>query len=264
VSSDYQGFGFLKSYEVMGSSWNSLPSFYPQGNSPSQPLGTPDPNCISLFQSNTGTQPSGPMNFSSPGQNDVQIEEGFLEKINSGLNLGADDPAWLARFINVTNPVNCVAFNAQFTTVPQGAGELSVYWDTNAIGFVDETLVGSATNHYVFSFPPASSGVHMFGLRLDDTLANVVTTISITNVVMAYVGVSQPFTLSFTTNTFNGSHVLQMAGEPGFNYKVQATTNLLSPWTDIAVLVNSNGVVPFIDPDSTNYPIRFYRAVAPY
>jgi probable HAF family extracellular repeat protein len=266
VSSEYLGFGFLLSKEVMGSSWSSLPTSYLPGNNLPQPLGTPDPDCVPMFRSNSGKPPSDPINMFNAGQNEVQIEEGLLQKMDTGLNMSADDPAWLARFILLTNPVNYIAFDARFTTVPQGAGELSVYWDTNAIGFIDEKLVGLSTNHYVFSFPPASANsTHMLGFRLDDTATNVVTTISITNVVMAYVGVSQPFSLSFTTNTYNGLPVLQMTGEPGFNYKVQATTNIANPnWSDIAVLINSNGVVPFIDPDSTNYGTRFYRVVAPY
>jgi probable HAF family extracellular repeat protein len=238
---DYGNFGFPLSEEC--NNW-SLALSYTRGNSPARLLGIADPDCVPLFQSNNGLPPSNPMNIANPSQSEVQIEEGFIEKMGAGMNMGADDPAWLARFILVTNPVNYVAFDAQFTTVPQGAGELSVYWDTNAIGFADETLVGSGLQHYVFSFPPASvNSVHMLGFRLDDTSSNnIVTTISITNVIMAYVGVSQPFTLSFTTNTFNGLHVLQMTGEPGFNYTVQATTNLASTnWTDIAILVNSNG-----------------------
>lgn len=264
TNSSYNGFGFPLSEE--GGNWASI-GLYQVGNSPSQVLGTPDPDCVPLFESNNGLPPSGPINFSNlQGDNLDQVISGLIQKNNAGLGMGADDPAWLASFILVTNPVNFVAFDAQFTSNPQGAGELSVYWDTNAVGFIDESLVGSNVEHYVFTFLPASvNTVHMLGLRLDASTNGSASTISITNVITGYIGVSQPFTLSFTTNTYDGLPVLQLTGEPGFNYTVQASTNLASTnWTDIAILVNSNGVVPFVDPDSVNYTYRFYRAIAPY
>jgi len=254
----YLNFGFPLGLEA--NNWNNLDTFYPRGNNPAETLGPQDPNCVQLFQSNTGTTPSGPMDFNSGTQQPF----GMVQPAGWGLNESADDPAWLAKFITLTNPVNYVAFDAWFTANPLGAGEMSVYWDTNAIGFADEALVGSGLKHYVFSFPPAAANTtHMLGLRIDAATDGSVSSISITNVIMGYVGVSQPFTLSVTTNTYNGLHVFQLSGQPGFNYKVQASTNLLN-WNDIAVLVNSNGIVPFIDPDSTNYSQRFYRAVAPY
>jgi hypothetical protein len=73
---------------------------------------------------------------------------------------------------------------------------------------------------------------------------------------------SQPSSLSETTSISNGWPVFQLTGQAGYTYDVQASTNL-SNWTTIAVLVNTNGVVPFSDPAATNYNQRFYRAVAP-
>jgi len=53
-----------------------------------------------------------------------------------------------------------------------------------------------------------------------------------------------------------------LSGQPGYTYIIQASTNLTA-WTNIAIIVNSNGTVPFTDPDSTNYGQRFYRAIVP-
>jgi hypothetical protein len=256
----YLNFGFPLGLEA--NNWNNLEASFPRGNNPAEILGPQDPDCVALFQSNTGTTPSGPVDFNSGTQQSF----GIFQSVGSGINMSADDPAWLAKFVTLTNPVNYVAFDARFTASPLGAGELSVYWDTNAIGFSDEALVGSGLKHYVFSFPPASANsTHMLGLRIDAATDGSVSSISITNVIMGYIGVSQPFTLSATTNTYGGLQVFQLSGQPGFNYKVQASTNLVN-WDDIAVLVNTNldGIVPFIDPSSTNYTQRFYRAVAPY
>jgi photosystem II stability/assembly factor-like uncharacterized protein len=72
----------------------------------------------------------------------------------------------------------------------------------------------------------------------------------------------QPLTLSVATNTYSGLPIFQLTGESGYNYIVQASTNLLN-WTNIASVVNTNGLVPFTDPAWANYKQRFYRAVAP-
>lgn len=139
---------------------------------------------------------------------------------------------------------------------------LSVFWDTNTIGFADETVVESGLQHYTFAFPNATSNsTHILGFRLD-TFTNVQSGVVITNVALGFVGVNQPFTRSVTTNTFEGLKVLQLQGQSGFNYVVEASTNL-ADWSTMAILVNTNGIVRFVDQASTNAPARFYRAVAP-
>ncbi len=259
VKSGYQNFGFPISEEA--EKW-FLASDLIVGNNPLT-LGTPDPDCVPLYSDNTGTSSSNPLNFSSPGASETQIEEGLIQNVNAGLFMHDDVPAWLARFMALTNSVNYVAFDAQFVSDPPGGGQFSVYWDSSAIGFSDETLVGTNAGHYVFSFPPAvQNSSHMLGFRLDAP-TNAPSTISITNVILGFIGVSEPFSLLLPTNTFNGLPIFQLSGQPGFNYKVQASTNLIN-WMDMAILVNTNGLVPFIDPDSTNYACRFYRVVAPY
>jgi hypothetical protein len=56
------------------------------------------------------------------------------------------------------------------------------------------------------------------------------------------------------TNAFS----FTLSGDPGFNYAIEATTNFLS-WTNLAILTNATGQVPFTD---TNVPYRSraYRA----
>jgi hypothetical protein len=73
---------------------------------------------------------------------------------------------------------------------------------------------------------------------------------------------SEPSALSVATSTSNGLPSFQFTGQPGYTYVVQASTNLAN-WTNIATIVNSNGTVPFTDPDSTNYEQRYYRTVVP-
>src|SRR3989344_5094769 len=98
------------------------------------------------------------------------------------------------------------------------------------------------TNHYTFSFPNAiANSSHILGFRLDP-FTNIQSIVTVTNVALNQVGPSQPFSLTITTNTFNGSLVYQLIGEAGFEYGIQASTNLVN-WTTIARLVNTNGAV---------------------
>ena len=54
-----------------------------------------------------------------------------------------------------------------------------------------------------------------------------------------------------------GQFQLQVTGLPGYNYMVQASTDLVS-WLS---LQTNPAPLPFVDTSSVNYPCRFYRAV---
>jgi hypothetical protein len=134
---------------------------------------------------------------------------------------------------------------------------------TNAIGFVDETMIGQGLQHYTLPCPLATAfSTHILGFRVD-AFNNVESSITISNLVLSEVGVSQLFSVSPTTNTMGGLPVYQMTGQAGFDYGLQASSDLCS-WTQIGILENTNGAVGFYDPDSTNFDYRFYRVIAPY
>jgi hypothetical protein len=59
----------------------------------------------------------------------------------------------------------------------------------------------------------------------------------------------------------DGSFTLGLAGTPGYNYTLEAATNLTSPvWLSIATnTLGTNGVWQFTDPQATNFPQQFYR-----
>jgi len=73
---------------------------------------------------------------------------------------------------------------------------------------------------------------------------------------------SAPFFINpvrFTSQTFsNGTFNLQLLVVPGSNYVLQASTNLLD-WTPIATNPATTNLLQFVDPNSSNYPTRFYR-----
>ncbi|HEX3719115.1 MAG TPA: hypothetical protein VH595_14195 [Verrucomicrobiae bacterium] len=66
------------------------------------------------------------------------------------------------------------------------------------------------------------------------------------------------FASSFTSS--NGVPTFVVAGQPGYSYMVETSSDLIN-WTTIASLINTNGTVPFTDPAGMNYTQRFYRVV---
>ncbi len=256
------GFGFLLSKEANG--WDTALS-YAHNNNPPRVLGTPDPPCVEYLYTSTPAVIGPTVNFSTtPSQ---QSLTGLIVKNSGSVRLTTDSPAWLASFIALTNPANIVSFNAQFTSTAYARGLLSVYWDTNTIGSVDELTVLPGLRRYTFAFPRAeSNSVHTLGFRLD-AFTNIQSSVNITNVTLGFFGVSQPFRLSVTTNTIGGLHMFQLTGQSGFTYTVETSTNLVN-WETVAILANTNlantnGTVRFVDTGSTNARARFYRALAP-
>lgn len=256
TNSDYEGFGFALSKE--GGNWNYALANYTPSNAPARILGTPDPTCTTEIQVTAPVWVDKLIDFiQSPS---ITNTTGTILKTNNSFDAFSGSPAWLATFVSSTNPANVVSFDVQFTSTNGAQGLLSVYWDDQVIGSVDERVVSSG--NYKFSFPNATANTtHMLGFRLDP-FTNIQSSVTVTNVMLKQVGVSQPFSLSVVTNSSNGL-VYQLTGEAGFEYTVQASTNLVD-WTEIATLANTNGIVRFFDQTATNAPMKFYRGVAPY
>ncbi|KND47803.1 MAG: protein of unknown function DUF323 [Parcubacteria bacterium C7867-002] len=258
VSSEYAGFGFPLSKE--GGNWNYALANYTPGNSTPHLLGTADPTCTTDMQVTPPSYLNTVPNFSQWPT--IESDTGTIQKYSDYLRLVTGSPAWLATVIQVTNPVNIVSFNAEFTSGSGAQGLLSVLWDAETIGTVDERVVGSSLQHYEFTFPNTSTNTtHVLGFRID-SFTNIQSTLLVTNVVLNQIGPSQPFSLAVTTSRTNGLIVHELSGEAGFTYGIQASQDLIN-WTNIVQLANTNGTVRFFDQSSTNYPIRFYRAVTP-
>ncbi len=169
---------------------------------------------------------------------------------------------WLAVALSVTNAVNFLTFDADFIGTNGGQGLLTVYWNTNQIGMVDERGVSAGLQTYRFALPGIfNSGLYTLSFRLD-TFTNVVSSITVTNVATGFVGISEPLNLEMLLWGSNSVPVLKLTGAPGYNYVLESSTNLVN-WTPTALLVNTNGAVWFADPAMTNSSGRFYRAVMP-
>ena len=257
VTPDYDGFGFPLSEEA--GNWAGRTA-YTVGNQTALSLGTPDPTCITDIQITPPSYLNIVPDFTQLPT--IQSDTGTIQKYIDHLNLLSGSPAWLATVVTPTNPVNVINFDAQFISSAGAQGLLTVLWDENTIGTVDERAV-SGLQHYQFRFPNAAiNSTHVLGLRIDP-FTNIQTKITLTNIVLNQIGVSQPFSLTVTTNIVNSSLVYQLSGPAGFEYGIQASSNLID-WTTIATLVNTNGVVRFYDQGSTNYHARFYRGTTAY
>jgi hypothetical protein len=55
---------------------------------------------------------------------------------------------------------------------------------------------------------------------------------------------------------------LMLYSLPGFNYQIEASTNLVS-WTSLTNFTSTNSPFYFSDPQTPNFKQRFYRAVQP-
>ncbi|MEO8427187.1 MAG: hypothetical protein ABI651_08755 [Verrucomicrobiota bacterium] len=70
---------------------------------------------------------------------------------------------------------------------------------------------------------------------------------------------SIPSTLQIVSRLPNGATILQLFGEPGLNYTIDASSDLVS-WTAMKVVNATDGVADFVDNTAANFPLRFYRA----
>jgi probable HAF family extracellular repeat protein len=260
VFPSYLSFGFSLSEE--GGNWNAVSQCIPgngfMGNGQVNILGPEDPNCIPYVFS-PAVLGNG-INFL--GSSTLESTTGTIEKFINSLKLTSGSPVWIAKVITDIDTLNSVVFDAEFTSASGAHGLLSIYWDTNMIGLIDEGAVLPGIQRYTLSFPNAvANSSHIFGIHLDP-FTEVHSSIVITNVVFGFAGVSQQPVLTVTTNTNGGLLVYQLSGQNA-TYSIQVNSDLTSTnWVDIALLSNTNGIVNFVDQNSVNYPCRFYRAVA--
>lgn len=172
---------------------------------------------------------------------------------------GDDGPAWLAVAVPVSNAVSFVQFDAGYTSTNGAEGLLTVYWNTNEIGLVDERMVEAGLQTYLFALPGAvSEGLYTLSFRLD-AFNGTASSVSVTNVLTGFAGFDGSVRLEMALGS-NSAPVLHLSGTSNHVYLVQGSTNLLD-WETAALVVNTNGTVQYADPVVTNHTQRFYRAV---
>src|SRR5665213_1619274 len=269
------GSGFDLSPEIAGDYWSNHPvggvTYLPC--SPSNAVLNPNPDITGWEAAATGglTDFSNAVYAVSSAEATIVEDAGFeLQSLWSSLPLvqsGGVSPmgetstnttAWLAVGVSVTNAVNFVQFDAAFTDTNSAQGLLTVYWNTNQIGMVDERVAETNLQTYHFELPgTVSSGLYTLSFRLD-SFANS-SSIVVTNVATGFVGLTQPIALNISIT--NGVPLLQLTAATNFTYLIQTSTNLVD-WTPTALLLNTNGTAQFMDSAMTN-SARFYRATLP-
>jgi hypothetical protein len=274
------GYGFPLSKE--GGGWNNNPVNHPEGHDPfpicgpqsgiqnpaTQPtytqllfdgLAHAISSGVSLFSSwftlsGSSSQPA-PQADTKPG-GPIVPNDGPTPKDADG------GPAWLAVGLPITNAVDFVQFDAGFTSTNGAEGLMTVYWNTNQIGLVDERMASSGLQTYRFALPgTVTNGLYTLSFRLD-AFTSTTSSVTVTNVATGYSGMGQRIKLDMLVMGSNGAPVLKLTGPSNFTYLVQSSTNLMD-WTPAALLVNTNGAVLFADPAVTNRGARYYRALMP-
>jgi len=281
------GLGFALSMEKEGSAWVNNRTILPVGNRglgpylPCSPVGAVEPqnfagalesielgaiiNLGNAAYAVSGTAASiignAGLELQSIWSSLPLVQSGGVQPLGNpvpqGSGSGTNTPAWLAVGVSVTNAVNFVQFDAAFTDTNSAQGLLTVYWNTNQIGMVDERVAGTSSQTYRFELPATvTSGLYTLSFRLDsfDNSSSIV----VTNIATGFIGTTQSITLSISLT--NGAPLLQLTGPSGYNYLLQTSTNLVD-WTPLTLLADWNGTVSYIDSPVTNSTQQFYRAV---
>jgi hypothetical protein len=135
--------------------------------------------------------------------------------------------------------------NAAFNVVASGTAPLAYQWQFNGTN-----LPGAiATNYTRSNVQAADLGTY------DVVVSNSIG--SITSALASLTLAGRPILLD--PQKTNGAFSFTLSGDPGFNYAIEATTNF-STWTNLAILTNATGEVPFIDTNVVPYRYRAYRA----
>jgi hypothetical protein len=273
------GYGFSLSQEKEGVFWFNNQAYHPLGSGPILPC-SPADAVINPNPGIAGTEAgvAGALVFinnipnalSSAGASLVGSAGFVLNSLWSAIphiqsngvqprtgSISTNAPAWLAMGVTVSNAVNYVQFDAAFTDTNAAQGLLTVYWNTNQLGMVDERVAGTNLQTYRLLLPgTVSNGLYTLSFRLD-SFGNS-SSLAVTNVATGLVATAPSIALGISVT--NGRPNLQLTGPTGYNYLVQTSTNLVD-WTPTALLANTNGTISFIDLAATNGPQRFYRAI---
>ena len=164
------------------------------------------------------------------------------------LNVGYP-PVIIQQPVSVTNIFGA---NAYFSCTVTGSSPIAVQWLQNGSALAGQTNATLCVSN-VQSV--------MTGLQLSATNTFGVTVSADVSISFAIA----PLNFNIVNTGSNDLHI-QFQGTPGFDYAIQATTNLVSPinWQPIYTnATDTNGNWSFTDSNTIAYPARFYRAIIP-
>jgi hypothetical protein len=175
-----------------------------------------------------------------------QLAPNIISQPTNQTVAAGDDAAFAvsATGIQTTNPVS-----------PGGASLIippGYQWLKNG-----EPLTG-ATNSSLTLTNAQRSDMANYSVMVTNLAGSVTSSV----VTLTVTGLTMGFT-SVNIDT-NGLLVLDFAGLPNTSYSLEATTNLAPPVDWLSLATNSTdlaGLCQFTDSQTTNHPVRFYRAV---
>ena len=156
--------------------------------------------------------------------------------------------------------------SASFTTTKLAKATTDADHDALSIAAVNSPSSQSGTvslsgTTITYTAPTNYVGADTFSYTVSDSFTTATGTVTVT----VRPGGLSSFITSLTPQP-NGSMQLIASGSPGLAYLIQACTNssLLGPWITIGTnAALTNGLVLYLDQDSTNFPSRYYRLATP-
>ncbi len=142
-----------------------------------------------------------------------------------------------------------VGSSAAFNVTAVGTPPLSYQWLLNS------ATASGATN----------AALSLSNLQPGQAGSYAVVVSSLAGSITSSNAILQLINLQFARSTLlpDGTIQLNLNGAPGSNYLLEATTDLLAPWTPVTALSNAGGLFYYIDTTATNQPQRFFRLSAP-
>lgn len=184
------GFGFDRSLEIGGqAAWDA--SKDPNGD---YKVGN-DPKELSPLLAAASSEPeivfSNPLEFSSLIRG--VSSTGTVSPSGTTLTMTTGSPAWIAAAVDAEDWVDFFTFTADFTSL-DAEGFLSVYWNDQLLGTIDERYVLDGPQSYDFALDQrVAPGVYVLGLRLDP-FSSTSSTITISDLQLA--AIPEPATWS--------------------------------------------------------------------
>lgn len=245
-----EGFGFPLSKE--GGNWNYATSQYSQPNDPPYVLDASKRlpqnrrtifSALKVSPQNTPNVFEGMVQLMPNGFSAATAFPSFPQRYVTNATANATDSStWLSLGISVSNTINFLKFDAQFTSQTNAAGLLTVYWNTNQIGLIDEAFASPGLQSYLFVLPDIyTNGNYTLAFRIDP-FTNIVSSISVTNIAFGFSGQTNSIALSIEKDVASEKNLLTLTGSAGYSYLVQDSTDLVN-WNSSIYLLNTNGTV---------------------
>ena len=125
----------------------------------------------------------------------AQSDTGTKTVNGTQLGMTTGSPVWMISLLTVTDPVNFITFQTDFTSQEGAEGLLGVYWAGQLIGMIDERYALDGTQDFAFALPGTSDpGTYELSFRLDP-YTETPSSVLIDNVATGFV-VPEPSTLA--------------------------------------------------------------------